>query len=135
MLTTTHPFSSIEGIENLTIIRYFEGLNQGNFQETAQLFSENGVLYPPFEDGVMGQGAIADYLTTEAKGLQLYPKEGKVIKIDETLQQIEVKGKVKTPLFGVNVAWTFIINSLEKIESVEVKLLASLPELLKLKSQ
>jgi hypothetical protein len=135
MLITNHSLLSIEGIENLTIIRYFDSLNQGNFQETAQLFSNNGVLYPPFEDGVIGKAAIADYLNTEAKGLQLYPKEGKVIKIDENYQQIEVKGKVKTPLFGVNVSWNFVINSLDKIESVEVKLLASLPELLKLKSQ
>ncbi|MGK7930199.1 MAG: ketosteroid isomerase family protein [Microcystaceae cyanobacterium] len=126
---------TIEGIEQPTILQYFDTLNGEKFTETAQLFSEQGVLYPPFEEGVVGQKAIAIYLETEAKGLKLFPKQGKITVSEEGYSLIEVKGKVETPLFGVNVGWTFELNPQEKINKVEVKLLASLQELLGLQKK
>ena len=50
---------NIEGITNSLIIRYFETLNAGEFKETASLFSSEGVLEAPFEEGIKGQEAIA----------------------------------------------------------------------------
>ncbi len=47
--------------------------------------------------------------------------------------QANIKGKVTTALFTVNVAWIFILKHQKEIVSVEVKLLASLEELVKFK--
>jgi hypothetical protein len=135
MTVTLDNSLTIEGINQPTILQYFATLNAGKFAETAQLFSEEGVLYPPFEEEVIGQDAIASYLTTEAKGLNLYPKQGKVITNEENDSTIEIRGKVETPLFGVNVAWTFCITPQGEINSVEVKLLASPQELLGLQQK
>ena len=48
------------------IRRYFALFNLGEFQQVAQLFAEDGHLYPPFESPVVGREAIATYLYTEA---------------------------------------------------------------------
>lgn len=113
---------------------YFTTLNKENFQATAQLFEPDGVLNPPFEQGIVGREAIVTYLEKEAKNLQLIPLKT-AIKPSETGEiKCKVGGKVNTPLFSVNVAWKFILSSTYEIRSVEVKLLAALEDLLKMRN-
>lgn len=137
------------------IRRYFETANAGEFGQMAGLFVEEGQLIPPFEKPIVGRKAIAQYLTSEATGMRFTPLDYEALGRDtfdhETLdleesktdtsgssQQLSphslVRGKVKTPLFVVNVAWEFVLNETQQIVSVKVKLLAKLNELLKLRS-
>lgn len=123
--------------EEHTIAHYFETLNSGDFQTTASLFSEDGILYPPFESKIVGPEAIASYLNKEARGLQLFPKQivREELSSDDTpgnSSQYAVFGLVSTSLLSVNVKWMFVLNSAAKIISVEVKLMADLKELLTL---
>jgi hypothetical protein len=132
MIKSAQKISPINLTEPV-ITRYFETLNQENFLETAKLFARDGSLTPPFESPIMGQEAIADYLQQEARKMTLFPLQ-EALETGETGQiEAEIKGKVTTPLFTVNVGWRFILNSQREILSVEVKLLASLEELVKLK--
>ncbi len=119
----------ITGITEPVIEAYFDTLNAGEFEATAHLFAMEGVLHPPFESPIVGQEAIATYLQSEAQGMKLNPRQGTVKPLDHSRKQFNITGNVKTPLFGVNVSWTFILNAAQAIESVEVKLLASLAEL------
>jgi hypothetical protein len=116
-----------------TIEQYFVLLNAGQFDEVAALFATEGVLYPPFDDGLVGPEAIAVYLKAEAKGMQLQPRRMIYESLPTGEVQFQVNGKVQTPLFGVNVTWYFVINARNEILSVGVKLLAALEELLHLK--
>lgn len=121
---------------NLTepvITRYFQTLNEGNFPETAKLFAVDGILQPPFESPVTGPEAIANYLQQEAREMKLSPLQETLEPTETGHIQAKIKGKVTTPLFTVNVAWVFVLNPQREIASVEVKLLASLEELVKFK--
>jgi hypothetical protein len=123
----------IEAIFEETIALYFTSLNAQNFLITASLFAEDGVMYPPFEEAIIGKEAIANYLEKEAKGMKFFPGDRvEQIQVTENFEY-QVLGKVETPLFGVNVGWTFVLNTNAKIVSVKIKLLAKLEELLKLK--
>ena len=135
MTVTLDNSLTIKGINQPIILQYFQTLNAGDFKATAQLFSEQGVLYPPFEEGIVGQTAIATYLETEAQGLKLYPQQEKMIASEGNHSIIDIRGKVETPLFGVNVGWTFHLSAQDKIDAVEVKLLASLQDLLELQAK
>lgn len=121
----------IEGVTESVILKYFDRLNAGQFVDAANLFAPEGALHPPFEAAVVGREAIAAYLLAEAQGIQLFPRQGSLTNLEDGYSQFEIKGKVQTPVFGVNVAWQFILNSVREISSVEVKLLASLQELVK----
>lgn len=136
---TTHHASdepridlTIDGCSNATVIRYFETMNAGAFDQTATLFAEDGALIPPFEDPIVGPAAIATYLHNEAVGMRLRPRTGTSTLLDTGDMQIEIKGKVQTLIFGVNVGWAFILTAEDSIKSVQVKLLASPQELLNL---
>lgn len=122
----------IQGITEPVIYRYFATMNAQEYRQTAALFSSEGVMRPPFESDISGPEAIAQYLEAEALGMQLHPKEGKLEENSD--RTYRVIGKVKTPLFGVNVAWTFTLNQSQQIKSTTIKLLASPQELLKLRS-
>lgn len=124
---------SITGIDNATISTYFSSLNAGDFTSTAALFAADGVMYAPFESGIVGAEAISSYLQQEALGLTAEPAQGIVESQENDLVQIRVNGKVQMPLFGVNVSWLFNLNAQQKIVSVTVKLLASPQELLSLR--
>lgn len=126
------PLSNPEGA-SATVEQYFALLNAGRFDGAAALFAPEGILYPPFDAGIVGPGAIADYLKAEAKGMQLQPRRVICESLPTGEMQFQVNGKVQTPLFGVNVAWYFVVNSRNEILSVGVKLLAALEELLHLK--
>jgi hypothetical protein len=115
------------------IEQYFEALNAENFQAAAGLFASDGVLYPPFHEEIVGREAIADYLEEEAKGIKLFPIHYST-RLDP-LGGIEhtVTGKVQTSLFHVNASWQILLSTGSEIQSVRVKLLASLVELMKLR--
>jgi hypothetical protein len=115
------------------IERYFQALNAENFQDVASLFALDGVLYPPFHQEVVGREAIADYLEEEAKGIQLFPVDYSTLPWEAGGTQHTVTGKVQTSLFYVNASWQIILSANSEIQSVRVKLLASLVELMKLR--
>lgn len=136
------PTELLAGLPFTCIKQYFATLNAGDFTATAALFAEDGVLFPPFEDGILGQAAIANYLQTEASGMQLVPHSAGLCPDDDsdaaaptTGQTLEVKGMVKTPLFGVPVRWIFVVDAGDRIRSVGIQLLASLAELLQFKPE
>ena len=131
--TDTEQSIAIEGIKETAIANYFATINREDFVKTASLFGENGVLNAPFEKPIVGRKAIASYLAKEAKGMKLLPKQGISETIEDDREQIKVTGKVKTPLFSVNVAWHFCIDRDKEITSATIKLLASPQELLGLK--
>lgn len=139
MTATTRPIitSSIKiaGITKPTVLRYFETLNAGDFEATANLFAEDGVLHAPFEEPIIGSISIATYLKTEARGMQLEPQQGVSQILEDGNVEVQVSGRVQTSAFGINVAWLFLLNSDQKLLSVTVKLLASPQELLNLRSQ
>jgi len=122
---------NIDGIDELTIYEYFARLNNNEFLTTSELFAEQGCLNPPFEKTVCGRDAIAQYLEKEAKGIEFCPEYGEMILSDSTFTQYQIQGKVKTNQFTVNVNWLIQLNSSKEIIFVEVKLVASLIELLK----
>jgi hypothetical protein len=125
----------IEGITETSVLRYFETLNAGEFEETAALFAVDGVMRPPFESDIVGTDAIATYLKKEGQNVKAYPKTG----IAETLEtgeiQIQVTGKAQTSWCSVNVLWLFILNQKQQIFYTRIKLLASPQELLSLRNE
>ena len=123
-------FIDIDGIDELTIYEYFARLNNNEFIATSELFAEQGCLNPPFEKIVCGRNAIAQYLEKEAKGIESCPASGEMILSDSTFTQYQIQGKVKTNQFTVNVNWLIQLNSIKEIILIEVKLVASLTELL-----
>ncbi len=118
---------------NSVILSYFSSLNSEDFPTTASLFVEDGALIPPFAEPILGREAIAFYLEKEAYGMRLFPDQATILTREDNLEEVHVIGKVKTPLFIVNVAWDFILDSTEAILAVQVKLLASPDELLNLR--
>jgi hypothetical protein len=139
MTATTRPIITssinIAGITKPTVLRYFETLNAGDFEATANLFAEGGVLHAPFEEPIIGSRSIATYLKTEARGMQLEPQQGVSEILEDGNVEVQVSGRVQTSAFGINVAWLLLLNSDQKLLSVTVKLLASPQELLNLRSQ
>ncbi len=129
--------NAIAGVSSPVILRYFETFNAEAFQLTASLFSDTGMLYPPFEGAIVGREAIAAYLAKEAKGMRVLPREGVLQSAEAKNAEIKVMGKVQTSLFSVNVSWHFKLDTqgrdaLAKILTVRIKLLAALEELLNL---
>ncbi|MDR5639271.1 nuclear transport factor 2 family protein [Thermosynechococcus sp. JY1334] len=122
--------SPILGIDEPTLIAYFAALNEERYEDVAALFAEEGVLYPPFEDAVVGRGAIAHYLHLEAVGMRAEPLKGELLSTEGTERRYRLVGKAKLPLFSVNVAWQFGLNAEDQITFVKVDLLATLEELL-----
>ena len=114
------------------VVRYFESLNAGDMATAASLFMADGELHPPFESAIVGREAIQSYLSAEAKAMTLTPHHVTLIASDQNWIQLKVTGTVQTPLFGVNVAWLFVLTTDGDIACTQVKLLASLQELLRL---
>ncbi len=137
-MTATNPpiltsSITIAGITNPTVLRYFETLNAGDFEATANLFADDGVLHAPFEEPIIGSISIATYLKKEARGMQLEPQQGVSKILEDGNVEVQVSGRVQTSVFGINVAWLLLLNSDQEILSVTVKLLASPQELLNLR--
>ena len=137
MTATTRPILtrsiSIVGLTKPAVQQYFETFNAGDFEATANLFAEDGVLHAPFEEPIIGKSSIASYLKTEARGMHLEPQQSVSKILEDGTVEIQVSGRVQTPAFGINVGWVFILNFQQEILSVTVKLLASPQELLTLR--
>ncbi|HIK46354.1 MAG TPA: nuclear transport factor 2 family protein [Leptolyngbyaceae cyanobacterium M65_K2018_010] len=112
---------------------YFEAFNQGDYGAVAALFSDRGTLSPPFEAVIVGPQAIAQYLSQEATGMTAVPLASQILTGATDTRQVKVKGRVKTPLFTVNVQWVFTLTAADALQSVEIQLLVSLQGLLGLK--
>ncbi|WP_414551370.1 ketosteroid isomerase family protein [Anabaena sp. CCY 0017] len=123
----------IDGIAEPIIQLYFETLNAGEYTATAALFADHGVMYPPFESGIVGREAIALYLEQEADNIQACPRQGIVETCENDQTQFQVTGKAQTSWCGVNVTWFFILNQQRQIISTKIKLLGSPQELLALR--
>lgn len=130
MVTQTEPFTAVT--VHPLVNQYFQEFNGENYHAVACLFASEGVLRPPFEEGLVGPDAIRTYLAAEAKGMRATPLETEIEPLDGGERQITVKGKVKALVFTVNVQWTFILSADNKILDAHIKLLASLQELLHL---
>lgn len=124
---------TIEGIAEPTVLRYFETLNAGDFDDTSALFAADGTMRPPFESGIIGPEAISAYLQQEAQGMKLEPRQGIAQTLDNEQIQVQVTGKVQTSWCGVNVSWLFVLNQRREIVAATVKLLASPQELVNLR--
>ncbi|MFN9617569.1 MAG: ketosteroid isomerase family protein [Dolichospermum sp.] len=120
----------ISGVTEPTILNYFTTLNAGEFTQTAALFAEDGLMYPPFESAIIGQDAIATYLDKEAQDIKAYPQQGISENLPDHHTQIQVTGKAETSWCGVNVLWLFILNRNKQIIEAKIKLLASPQDLL-----
>ncbi len=129
---TENPLSS-SGLTEPVVLSYFESFNAENFVATANLFDPNGELQPPFESAISGRESIAYYLHREARGMKLSPHHSRQTELADNLLQIQIQGSVQTPFFSVNVAWQFVLSPAREILHLEVKLLASPEELLKLR--
>ena len=133
MPPTQTSVMKIEGITEPTVLRYFETLNANTFEATSALFTDEGVMHPPFETAVVGPAAILSYLQQEALNIRLEPNQGIVQELDNGKIQVQVSGKVQTSWCGVNVSWLFVLNQQHQITAATIKLLASPQELLNLR--
>ncbi|MEB3311747.1 MAG: nuclear transport factor 2 family protein [Snowella sp.] len=124
----------IKGVSEPIIDEYFIQLNNANFPETAGLFTEQGILQPPFGKILQGRPAIAQYLQKEAVGMKFCPnwEEISFNEADNSHRQVQIQGKVITHQFTVNVNWVFQLTPTPEISLLEIKLLASLNELAQL---
>jgi hypothetical protein len=120
----------IQGIHEPVIYAYFERLNNGEFTATADLFAVQGCLNPPFDNQIQGRDAISKYLEKEAQGIIFAPADGEIIISDSTHTQYQIQGKVELNWFTVNISWSIDLNAAKEIILVDVKLLASLDDLL-----
>ena len=121
--------------EEFAIQSYFSTLNQGQFELTAALFSDQGQLVPPFDSPVTGPQAIADYLKQEAVDMKFQPRSATSQVLPNGQTDVEVRGQVSTSLFKVNVVWNFWLSDQGKIALVKVNLIASMQELLRINPQ
>ncbi|MGB3202471.1 MAG: ketosteroid isomerase family protein [Nodosilinea sp.] len=112
--------------------RYFAGFNTEDYRAVAALFEADGVLLAPFEEPIVGPEAIYVYLQAEAINMRATPIEVETTPSPAQTQQVVVKGQVKTLLFTVSVRWTFVVTAQDTLQSAEIKLLASLQELMQL---
>ena len=119
--------SQISAIES-----YFSTLNQNQYDLAAGLFSQQGQLIPPFESAVVGGQAIASYLKQEAIDMSFHPISETATVLTNGQTDVEVRGKVSTSTFTVNVVWNFLIAKSGSIDLVKVNLLASLKDLMHL---
>ncbi len=119
--------------ETAAVESYYSTLNQEKFELTAALFSEHGQLIPPFDNPVIGQQAIANYLKQEATDMNFIPVSETSQLLANGQTDVEVRGKVNTSTFSVNVVWNFSLSAEGEIDLVKVNLLASLQELMHLR--
>ncbi|WP_066379962.1 nuclear transport factor 2 family protein [Anabaena sp. CA = ATCC 33047] len=133
--SASNSVNAIPGITEPTILEYFATLNAGDFLATAALFATEGVMYPPFESGIVGVDAIATYLQQEAQDIKADPQQGITEPWENHHIQVQVTGKAQTSWCGVNVLWIFILNEHKQITEAKIKLLASPQELLALRRE
>ncbi len=135
MIQTQINDSTTFKCEELAIQSYFATLNQGQFDLTAALFSDQGQLVPPFDSRVIGQQAIAEYLKQEAVDMKFQPLAATSQVLPNGQTDVEVRGLVSTSLFKINVVWNFLLSDQGQIDVVKVNLIASMQELLSINPQ
>ncbi len=123
----------IEGISHPTVLSYFEAMNSSAYDQVSDLFAIGGAMQPPFESQIVGRTAISQYLKQEARGIKADPQQGTVQRLENGDTEFIITGRVQTPIFGVNVSWQLILNSMDEILLAKVKLVASAKELLNLR--
>ncbi|MFQ4137161.1 nuclear transport factor 2 family protein [Nodosilinea sp. PGN35] len=111
---------------------YFAGFNAEDYRAVASLFEADGVLLAPFEEPIEGTEAIYTYLQAEAVSMRATPGEVETAMNPDGTRRVVVKGHVTTLLFSVSVRWTFALTAADTIQSAEIKLMASLQELVQL---
>ncbi|MEM9808559.1 MAG: nuclear transport factor 2 family protein [Cyanobacteria bacterium P01_D01_bin.56] len=114
--------------DEATIRRYFEAFNNNAFIAAAALFSPQGKLSPPFEKAIVGRAAIARYLEQKAEEMTAYPQEPYADSSEDG--QLHVVGQVDAIAFKVGVEWIFSLTASSEIQSLSVRLRASMEELL-----
>jgi hypothetical protein len=124
----------IQGIHEPVINEYFARLNNGEFIATAELFTEQGCLKPPFDRQLQGRSAIAQYLAAQAQGIKFFPESGEILISDLSHTEYQIQGKVELNWFTINICWSIELNAAKEIMIVDVKLLASMDELLSFRS-
>ncbi|NJL02490.1 MAG: Red carotenoid-binding protein [Spirulinaceae cyanobacterium RM2_2_10] len=126
----------IEGVTNLTVLSYINGMNANDFNTVIELFVSDSALQPPFQRPIAGKDSILTFFREECQNLKLMPERGIVEPAEDGFTQIKVTGKVQSPWFGasvgMNIAWRFLLNQEGKIFFVAIDLLASPQELLNL---
>lgn len=120
------------GTASSAVDGYFTGFNAEDYRAVAALFEADGVLLAPFEEPIVGAEAIYTYLQAEAVSMRATPGEVETALNADGTRRVVVKGQVKTLLFTVGVRWTFDLTAADKILSAEIKLMASLQELMQL---
>ena len=70
------------------------------------------------------------YLEEQAKGIIFSPEYGEILMSDSNHTQYQIQGKVELNWFTVNISWLFELDIAKEIILVDVKLLASLDDLL-----
>lgn len=125
--------TTLDKITEPTLLTYFNSLNAGDFTTTANLFAEDGVMYPPLDSAVIGKEAIAKYLEQEAKDLKAEPQQ--IVHEESADNHIlfKITGLAHTSWCSVNVLWLFILNPKRNILEAKIKLLASPQDLLALR--
>ena len=116
------------------IEQYFDSFNQGNFEQTANLFDQAGQLMPPFEGPIVGPTEIQTYLQKKAANMEAMPRQWSIDQSASDQWQVDVFGQVKAIVFQVNVNWQFAVTPDGEIGAARVKLVASPKELLSLRS-
>lgn len=112
---------------------YFAGFNTEDYRAVAALFEDDGILLAPFEEPIVGAEAIYTYLQAEAVSMRATPVDIESDEINsDGSRRVVVKGRVKTLLFTVSVRWTFALTAADTIQMTEIKLIASLQELMQL---
>lgn len=125
MMTKQHPLNKASEV---AVKRYFEAFNANDFDAAAALFAKTGELRPPFGAAIVGPAAIARYLEQEAVRMTAYPEE--TCNDDAEDGQLRVTGQVDAIAFRVGVEWTFSFTETSKIQSLSIRLIASMKELL-----
>lgn len=112
---------------------YFAGFNAEDYRAVADLFEADGVLLAPFEEPLVGSEAVYTYLQAEAVSMRATPVEVESDEITaDGCRRVVVKGRVKTLLFTISVRWTFALTAADTVQAAEIKLMASLQELMQL---
>ncbi|MBD2114819.1 MULTISPECIES: nuclear transport factor 2 family protein [Cyanophyceae] len=132
MATRTAEAPLNPGTVSSAVDSYFTGFNAEDYRAVAALFAADGVLLAPFEEPIVGTEAIYTYLEAEAVSMRAVPVEVETEVDADGNQRVVVRGRVKTLLFTVGVRWTFVLTAADTIQSAEIKLMASLQELMQL---
>lgn len=117
----------------MVIDKYLSYINQGNFNLAAALFSDSGILAPPFEQQVVGRKAIYRYLERTIYGMYIESMPRKFKQFYNARTQVDIYGYYQTDSFTLNTNLTLLLNTSQEICLAQVKLMVPLKDLEKLR--